>query len=241
MDMEQEGLIDAWIFARGGSTGLLGKNIKALGGMPLIAHSIRVAQASARIDRIFVSTDCPAIAEVAREHGAEVPFLRPAELASNSAPERLAWRHAIEWSRESGLAPMRVMVSLPVTSPLRTVAEVDRGIGDFLEGAWDTVLAISQSERHPAFNMVYLDSDGAAALAMPTPNRIARRQDCPTLYNIATAFFITDPEFVLQTDSFWDGSVGSVIIPAEHAVDIDTELDFVFAEFLYEREGRECE
>jgi len=239
--MAEDGLIDAWIFARGGSKGLPGKNRKPLGGIPLIAHSIRTAQASERIDRIFVSTDCPEIAEVAREYGAEVPFLRPAELSSSQAPERLAWRHAIRWLQESGLPPMRVMVTLPATSPLRTVAEVDRGIDDFLEGKWDTLLAISKSERHPAFNMVHMAPDQAVELAMPSSQRFSRRQDCPALYNIATAFFITTPDFVLQTDSFWEGSVGSVVIPAEHAVDIDTELDFVFAEFLYEREFRECE
>ena len=241
MDMAGNGLIDAWIFARGGSEGLPGKNCKPLAGIPLIAHSIRTAQESRWIDRIFVSTDCLAISEVARKYGAEVPFLRPADLSTSEAPERLAWRHAIRWLRESGLPPMRVMVSLPATSPLRTVAEVDSGIEDFLEGNWDTLLAVSKSERHPAFNMVDMAPDKAIKLAMPSPERFSRRQDCPVLYNIATAFFITDPDFVLQTDSFWDGSIGAVVIPASHAVDIDTDLDFVFAEYLYKRELRECE
>lgn len=233
--MQTKPIVYAWIFARGGSKGLPRKNIMPLAGKPLIAHAIDTGLQSEWIDKIFVSTDDPEIAEIAREYGAEVPFVRPVSLASDQAPERLAWRHAAEWVEQSGLPPMEVMVSLPPTSPLRTVEELDQGIERFMEGAWDTVIAVSRSERHPSFNVVNMTDDGGVGLVNPPQSRGARRQDFDPVYDISTAFYITSPEFVMCTDSFWDGRVGAVEIPIEHAVDIDGELDFKFAEFLLQQ------
>ena len=225
-------VVYAWIFARGGSKGLPRKNLRALMGKPLIAYAIEAGRQSNLIDRVFVSTDDVEIAEVAKQYGAEVPFMRPAALASDQAAERLAWRHAIEWTRNSGLPPMEVMVSLPPTSPLRTVAEIEQGIQRFCEGGADTVIAVSRSDRHPAFNMVNMKNDGTVALVLPRPEKGTRRQDFPPVYNISTAFYVTAPEFVLKTDSFWDGATGAIEIPAAHAVDIDSGLDFQLAELL---------
>ena len=233
--MQNKPIVYAWIFARGGSEGLPGKNIKMLNGQPLIAYAIQTALESKYIDKVFVSTDDAAIIKIAREYGAEVPFVRPAELASSRAPERLAWRHAVEWVKESGLTEMEVMVSLPPTAPLRTAAEVDRGIETFLSGEWDTVLSICATNRHPSFNVVRLTEDGSAELAVPLKTKVTRRQDCPPLYDITTAFYVTAPAFVLAEDSFWNGRVGAVEIPEVHAVDIDTALDFEFTEFLMKK------
>jgi len=206
-----------------------------LNGQPLIAYAIQTALESKYIDKVFVSTDDAAIIEVARKYGAEVPFVRPAELASNRAPERLAWRHAVEWIENSELPDMEVMVSLPPTAPLRTTAEVDRGIETFFSGDWDTVLSICPTNRHPSFNVVRIGDDGSAELAAPLEAKATRRQDCPPLYDITTAFYVTAPAFVLAEDSFWNGRVGAVEIPEAHAVDIDTALDFEFTEFLMKK------
>jgi N-acylneuraminate cytidylyltransferase len=234
--MQNKPIVYAWIFARGGSRGLPRKNIKLLDGRPLIAHAIETGLASPLIDKVFVSTDDSEIADAAKEYGAEVPFIRPADLASDNSPERLAWRHAVEWVKRSGRPAMDVMVSLPPTAPLRTVAEVDRGISQFIVGGWDTVISVSKSNRHPSFNVVYVNGDGGVQLVMPLANKAARRQDFDPVYDIATAFYVTCPEFVLRTDSFWEGRVGAVEIPAEHAVDIDEAMDFEFAEFLLQRQ-----
>lgn len=231
--MQDKPVVYAWIFARGGSKGLPGKNIRILDGRPLIAHAIELGKKSNLIQKVFVSTDDPEIADVAREYGAEVPFIRPASLADDKSPERVAWRHAIEWLQTSGLPAMDTMVSLPCTSPLRTVEEVDQGIEYFIEGAWDTVLAVSRSDRHPSFNVVNMKDDGAVGLFKAPRDIFARRQDFEPVYDIATAFYISSPAFVLTADSIWEGRVGAVEIPAEHAVDIDGKLDFEFAEFLY--------
>lgn len=234
--MQKKPVVYAWIFARGGSKGLPRKNIMPLAGKPLIAYAIETGLQSELIDKVFVSTDDFEIVEVARNYGADVPFIRPAALASDRAPERLAWRHAVEWVNTSGLPAMDVMVSLPPTAPLRTVAEVDRGINQFIEGNWDTVISVSRSNRHPSFNVVNIKCDGAVQLVMPLEDKAARRQDFDRVYDIATAFYVTSPGFVLHTDSFWDGHVGAVEIPAAHAVDIDDAMDFEFAEFLLKKQ-----
>jgi CMP-N-acetylneuraminic acid synthetase len=233
--MQKKPVVYAWIFARGGSKGLPRKNIMPLAGKPLIAYAIETGLQSELIDKVFVSTDDAEIADVAREYGAEVPFVRPAALAEDRSPERLAWRHAVEWLETSGRPAMDVMVSLPPTAPLRTVTEVDRGITQFTAGGWDTVISVSKSNRHPSFNVVHINGGGAVQLVMPLANKEAHRQDFDPVYDIAAAFYVTSPEFVLRTDSFWDGRVGAVEIPVAHAVDIDNALDFEFAEFLLKR------
>ncbi len=233
--MQKKPIVYAWIFARGGSKGLPRKNSLPLAGKPLIAHAIDIGLESELIDKAFVSTDDPELADVARQYGAEVPFIRPADLATDSAPERLAWQHAVEWINQSDLPDMDAMVTLPPTAPLRTVEEVNQGIELFLAGGWDTVISVSRSDRHPSFNVVNVAADGQVGLVNPPEQAGARRQDFDPVYDIATAFYVTSPSFVMRTDSFWEGSVGAVEIPTEHAVDIDGELDFAFAAFLLNR------
>ena len=116
----------ALICARGDSKGLPSKNTKLLGGIPLIGRSIQVAKQISRIDRIIVSTDSEEIATVAREYGAEVPFMRPAELAKDTSPEWLVWQHAIGSLGYNDSNKVDVLVNLPTTSPLRNVIDVFR-------------------------------------------------------------------------------------------------------------------
>ncbi|WP_319467415.1 acylneuraminate cytidylyltransferase family protein [uncultured Pseudodesulfovibrio sp.] len=222
--------IFGFIFARGGSKGLPGKNIKPLGGIPLIAHSINAAKDSGLIDRIIVSTDDQAIADTAAEYGAEIPFMRPAELAQDTSPEWDAWRHAI---RE--VEDFDVFISLPCTAPLRSGEDVRRCIELYLEGDCDMVITTRTAERHPSFNMVTLDENGYASIAMPTAGDITRRQDAPKIFDMTTVAYVTSPQFIMEHSGTFQGRVKSVEIPPERAVDIDTELDFAFAEFLLER------
>ncbi len=236
--MSSQPVIHAWIFARGGSKGLPGKNIKMLAGKPLIAWAIDSARQSRHVTEVFVSTDSPEIAEAARRHGAIVPFLRPAELASDQAPERLAWRHAIEWEASQALYPaMDILVSVPATTPFRTGADIDACIELFLKGEAETVIGVTPSDRHPAFNMVALDADGYAALAMPRTEKIHRRQDAAPVYNITTAAYVTAPAFVLKTMSYMEGRVRACILPPACAIDIDTAADFRMAEWMAAETG----
>lgn len=239
--MDKKPIINGWVFARGGSKGLPRKNVLPLCGKPLIAYAVEVAAKSKYISEMFVSTDDREIADAAAEYGAKVPFLRPAELAQDNTPERLAWRHAIEWNRSQSEYPrMDILVSLPATAPLRTVEEVDQAIELYLKGEADTVIAVSKSARHPAFNMVYMDESGYTQTILSKYEKfVSNRQSYQTAYDITTAVYVTSPDFVLQVDRYLDGRTQAITIPEEDGIDIDTPLDFKVAEMIMrERNAR---
>lgn len=225
----------ACIFARGGSKGLPGKNILSLAGKPLIAWSIEHARAVPRIGRVIVSTDSEEIADVARSHGADVPFMRPAELARDDSPEWLAWQHLLKFLRQDeGVLP-QAMVSLPTTSPLRVAEDVERCLDVFERDRSDMVITITEARRSPYFNMVTVDHAGVASLVIPPPKEIARRQDAPLVYDITTVVYVARPEFVLGSQGLFEGRVSAVHVPPERALDIDTPLDFRMAECMMSR------
>ena len=222
----------AIIFARGGSKGLPGKNIRLLGGKPLIVWSIDHALAVKRIDRVLVSTDSHEIAAVALKYGAEVPFMRPAELASDNSPEWLAWRHALNYLRETTGELPDVMVSVPATAPLRLTQDIENCLNEYENKDADIVITVTDAHRSPYFNMVKTHADGFVGLVNPPQKAIARRQDAPTVFDMATVCYVVKPEFVMSHESTFQGRVRSVHVPTERAIDIDTMLDFQIAEYL---------
>jgi N-acylneuraminate cytidylyltransferase len=222
----------AFIFARGGSKGLPGKNIRPLGGKPLIAWSIEQALAVKRIGHVFVSTDSEEIAAVAREYGAEVPFIRPAELARDDSPEWMAWRHALNYLQEKDGALPSAMVSVPATAPLRLPIDIENCLDEYEKGGVDMVITVSEAHRSPYFNMVKANADGTVGLVIPPQSAIARRQDAPPVYDMATVAYVARPEFILTHNAVFEGRVRAVNVPTERAIDIDTLLDFQMAECL---------
>ena len=224
--------IIGFIFARGGSKGLPGKNLRPLDGKPLIAWSIEHARAVKRIARVIVSTDSDEIASVARQHGAEVPFLRPAELARDESPEWLAWRHAIHHVRETTGKLPEAMVSIPTTAPLRAPVDIENCLDEYAKGEVDVVITVSEARRNPYLNMVKANSDGTVGLVIPPSATVVRRQDAPAVYDIATVCYVARPEFVLNQNAIFAGRVRAVTVPPERAIDIDTLLDFQMAECL---------
>lgn len=222
----------AIIFARGGSKGLPGKNIRLLGGKPLIVWSIDHALAVKRIQRVLVSTDSHEIAAVALKNGAEVPFMRPAELAADDSPEWLAWRHALNYLRETNGELPDVMVSVPATAPLRLTQDIENCLNEYENHDADIVITVTDAHRSPYFNMVKTVADGSVELVNPPQKAIARRQDAPIVYDMATVCYVVKPEFVMSHKSIFEGRVKSVHVPTERAIDIDTMLDFHIAEHL---------
>ncbi len=226
-------IVYAFIFARGGSKGLPGKNIRPLGGIPLLARSILVARQLPAVARVIVSTDAGEIAAVAREYGAEV-ILRPDELAGDTAPEWLAWQHAIRTVEARG-DHFDVFLSLPATSPLRSAADVQNCL-DALGEDTDVVITVTPATRNPYFNMVVREADGSSRVVCGSAG-VVRRQDAPPIYDITTVAYATRPAFVLGHERLFDGRVKSVVVPRERAVDIDDIYDFKMAEFMLEQAG----
>jgi len=225
----------AFIFARGGSKGLPGKNIRPFAGKPLIAWSIEHAYAVERIQRVIVSTDSEEIAAVARDFGADVPFMRPAELAQDESPEWLAWRHAVNYLYElTGESP-QVMLSVPTTAPLRISLDIEKCLDEYEKGDADMVITITDSHRNPYFNMVKSNADGTVGLVSPSLSASTRRQDVPVVYDVATVCYVVNTDFLMTHNSTFEGRVKAVRVPTERAIDIDTLLDFQIAEFLMNR------
>lgn len=222
----------AFIFARGGSKGLPGKNIRLLGGKPLIAWSIEHALSVKRIERVIVSTDSKEIAAVAKQYGAEVPFMRPAELAQDNSPEWLAWRHALDYLRESSGSLPKAMVSVPTTAPLRLPLDIEKCLNEYEKGDADMIITITDAHRSPYFNMVKTNADGTVGLVNPPLSAISRRQDAPKVYDIATVCYVANPEFVMTHQDTFEGRIKAIHVPTERAIDIDTLLDFQIAESL---------
>lgn len=222
----------AFIFARGGSKGVPRKNIRPLGGKPLIAHTIEVALACPSLGGVLVSTEDAEIAEIARAHGAQVPFSRPPELAGDTASEWLAWRHAIDWVAENE-GPFDLFVSLPATSPFRSVEDVEACIRILRdEPETDIVATVKAADRSPYFNMVEIAEDGGARLVIQPKGDVVRRQDAPPVFDMTTVCYVARPDFVRSRTGLFQGRLRVHEVPAERALDIDTPFDFAIAEYL---------
>ena len=220
----------AFIFCRGGSKGIPDKNIRVVAGKPLLTRAIEGALSVDRIGKVIVSTDSERIAQTARDAGAQV-LMRPDELATDTASELLAWRHAIAQTRD-GLGD--VFISLPATSPLRATQDIDAAIDVYEAGGCDIVFGISPSHRSPFLNMVRRDDTGLISLVNPGTGAV-RRQDVPQVFDVTTCVYVGGTDYIDTCAGLMSGRVGSVIIPPERALDIDTPFDLHLAELLLSR------
>jgi len=227
--------IAALICARGGSKGIPGKNVKPLAGVPLIAWSVRCALEVSRVPRVIVSTDSEEIAETAAAAGAEVPFIRPAELAGDQSSEWKVWQHALEFLRaDSGAFPDGLLV-VPPTAPLRLVKDLEACLDVYEEHSPDLVITVREAHCNPYYNMVSVNESGDSVVVIPTKSVAHRRQDAPKVYDMTTVGYVARPEFVMSSSSMFEGRLRQVEIPAERAIDIDNPIDFEMAECLMNR------
>lgn len=222
----------ALIPARGGSKRLPGKNVRSLGGKPLIAWSIDVAKGLPDICDVFVSTDNSGIADVARRAGAYVPWLRPAELATDTASSVDVALHALNWY-EGEKGAVDGLLLLQPTSPFRRRETIDRGIGIFCQNNYRPVVSVSPSDSHPMWcfkiqgmEMTPFIEGGGLHL---------RSQDLPPAYVVSGAFYLITPNDLRKHRSFFtDITMPLVINNPEESIDIDTEWDWKNAEaFLH--------
>jgi N-acylneuraminate cytidylyltransferase len=230
--------IAAAVFARGGSKGLPGKNLRILGGETLLALAIKHAMATEGVTEVYVSTDSPEIAEEAKKAGARVPFIRPPELARDDSPEWSSWQHFVEFISESSEAPPEYLLSVPTTAPLRTTEDIEGCIRVLVgDDSLDGSICVTPSRRNPDFNMARRNPDGTVVPpALREGSTLPfRRQDATVLYEIIPAAYFVRAGFVRRANSLWAGKIGSHVVPEERSIDIDTEFDFRMAEFLLSR------
>ena len=220
--------------ARGGSKGLPGKNLKRLGALSLIGHAIASAREARRLSRVIVSTDDEAIAEEARRHGAEVPFLRPAPLASDEAGMVPVLQHAVRWLESAGTRP-DLIVTLQPTSPFRGGAEIDATIDKVVATGADSAQTLVEASYHPFF-MKTLDGDRTVAL-FADGKKYVRRQDAPAVYQPSGAVYVTRYAVLMDEGQVLGHDNRGLVMSFEASVNIDTEWDFLLAELLL-RQGR---
>lgn len=233
--METTGLKTvAFIFARGGSKGLPGKNVKPLNGKPLLQYSIDTAKKVTQISDIFVSTDCSTIAAVALQNGVKV-INRPKELATDTSPEWLSWQHAIEYVTEH-FGVFERFVSLPATSPLRNEHDVQAALDKLDSTGADICISVTPANRSPYFNMVRFNADDSVEIVIKPEGVVTRRQDAPAVFDITTVVYAATVPFILQNSLLFAGKVVATVVPKIRAVDIDDIYDFMFAEAVLQSE-----
>lgn len=223
------------ICARGGSKGVPRKNLRPLGGQPLIAHTIDCAKACPELQRVVVSTDDPEIADVARRQGADVPFLRPEHLARDETSKWDVFRHLVRTLEEMMGRRVEILVDLDTGVPLRQPADVAGCVRRLQDGDAEVVVTAYPPDRNPYFNMVEVGPDGYARISKPTAEPITGRQAAPLVYSLSPAVYAIRRNALWAHDHWSRTRLAIHPIPRERAVDIDTEIDFQFVEFLRAR------
>ncbi len=219
--------------ARGGSKGLPGKNLKRLGALSLIGHAVASAREARTLTRFVVSTDSAEIADEARRHGAEAPFLRPAELANDHAGMVPVLQHAVRWLESAAGVRPDFVVTLQPTSPFRTGAEIDRTIATVADTGADSAQTLVEASYHPFF-MKTLDGDRTIAL-FADGKKYVRRQDAPAVYQPSGAVYVTRYPVLMEEGQVLGHDNRGIVMSFEASVNIDTEWDFLLAELLLAR------
>ena len=219
-----------FIPARGGSKGLSGKNVLPLLGKPLIAWTIEQAQESRYIDQVLVSTDSEEIAEISKNYGAEVPFMRPKELATDNAKVMDVLAHTLNWL-EMDKNLYDVIILLQPTSPLRSKEDIDSAIEMLFSKQARSIVSVCETEHHPHWSNA-LPPDGCMKDFITNENRNKNRQELPNFYRLNGAIYLAFSYYVKAHGSFLGNGTYAYIMPRERSIDIDNEVDFRFAEFL---------
>ncbi len=222
------------IGARGGSKGLAGKNIRPLLGKPLIAWSIEQARACPEITHVVVSTDSEEIARVAREWGADVPFMRPAELASDTAGKWHVWQHALDACERHYGAPVDIYVDLDCTSPLRDVEDISRAIAQFRQARVDAVFSVCEARKNPYFNLLEVEGD-RLRICKPLPGAVVRRQDAPRVLEHVASIYVLSPDYLRRGTGLLSGRTQGYDIGQAKSLDVDSDFDLALITCLMKK------
>ena len=222
----------ATICARGGSKGLPGKNLRPLAGKPLIVHTIEHVLACRGIDGVFVSTDDARIAEVATRAGAQVPYLRPAELATDEAAKLPAIEHLVAHLEHGGMK-VATVVDLQPTSPLRRPEDIEAALA--LLDDTDLVVSVTEPSHNPYYTLAEADAQGRLQLSKPA--QFARRQDAPAVWGLNGSIYVWRRAALPKAiaEGFWSVRAKPYEMPRRRSVDIDDLEDFELAQWYLQR------
>jgi CMP-N,N'-diacetyllegionaminic acid synthase len=226
-NLSNEGSLNtfALIPARGGSKGIPRKNIKLIAGKPLIVWTIEAALRSSLLEAVVVSTDDPEIAEVARRAGAQVPFMRPAELAQDQTPGLDPVLHALDQ-----LAEYDSVLLLQPTSPLRTTENIDACLTLAMQRHAPSVVSVSEPDTHPYWIYRLTESQTLERIVDAAP--VARRQDLPVVMALNGAMYFADANWLRRNRSLVGAETLGYVMARERSIDLDTPLDWKLAELL---------
>jgi CMP-N,N'-diacetyllegionaminic acid synthase len=228
------------VAARGGSQGLPGKNIRVLLGKPVIAWAIQTALKAPEIRHVVVSTDSAAIAEAARAAGADVPFMRPPELAHSETGKFQVWQHALAACEQTSGAHYDLFVDIDCTNPLIEPHDISNAIARFRNlrergVGVDAVFTIARARRNPYFNLVEAAPDGSLKMSKEHNGPVLARQHAPPVYEHVAGVYVLDTAYLRRAGHLLDGHAEGYEVSEDKAFDIDSDLDFLLIEFLLKR------
>lgn len=236
--MYQDKKILVVIPARGGSKRLPDKNIKIIGGKPMISHAITAAKKSKYIDRILVSTDDLLISKAAKKFGAEVPFLRPAELATDTTPTLPVLQHAVRYHESEGKFKPDIIVLIQPTNPLVLPSDIDATIEKMASTGTKSCFSVTEINQRPEW-MYHLDGKKPKLFLSSKSIKTKRSQDLPKLGIINGTVYVMGYDTLMKKNKIREDNSSLHIMPRERSVDIDDLFDFELAEFLMSRRNGE--
>lgn len=229
------------ICARGGSKGLLNKNISEFHGKPLIAVTIEQAFLSNYCEDVYISTDSEEIANISKRYGAKVLEMRPASLANDEASKFDVWKHHLKTIEELTNNRYDYFFDLDCTCPLRPLGDIDHMIDCFmgLSSVHDGIITICESRKNPYFNMLEVRDQRFLKISKALDSNIVRRQDAPRVYDHVASMYLLKSDYIKNAYNLFDGDILGYKIPYERSLDIDSELDKELVSFLFANLNKE--
>jgi CMP-N,N'-diacetyllegionaminic acid synthase len=227
--------IIATVCARGGSKGVKNKNIRPLGGKPMICYSLDLIRKSGIVDDYIVSTDSKDIMKAVTDYGFEIHFERPQELAGDKVSRLDVIRHAVRWAEKEWNKKYDIAADLGVATPLKSAEDLDNSIRLLVDKGAGNVFSVTPSSRSPYYNMVEV-IEGKVSLVKSREHYTDRR-DVPQVYDMNDGLNVWERDILFSENPQFNERTQIYVMPRERSVDIDEEIDFLFAEYLVTRGG----
>ena len=233
--MEKKLNILCTICVRGGSKGILNKNLKKINGFPLIYYTIKQAIKSKLFDAIVVSTDSKKIKKLSNKFGAQSWFLRPKKYALNKSAKLPAIRHAFKMSEKYFKKKFDVLIDLDATSPLRSTQDILNSFKKFKSSRCSNLISVCKSKKNPYFNMVELKNKRINLVKKNGKGIINSRQDAPSVYDVNASIYIWKRKSIIKKNKIINSKTAIFEMPYERSIDIDSNIDWTLVEFLLKK------